>query len=119
MTVFGTFTSDGTIGTSLPKNIIAWNITGRTQDITHYTKANSAVMSAIGASSDGTSIRVAHAGGPLMLGIAGRRPTYVDAADFTNTTYPNGFADYCMGNFGVMGSRGPLMRAASYVVATK
>ena len=119
MTVFGTFTTDGTIGTLLPKNIIAWNITARTQDITNYSKANSAVMSAIGVSSDGTSISVAHAGGQLMLGIAGRRPTYVDVTDFTNTTYPNGFADYYMGNFGVMGSRGPLTRAASYVVATK
>lgn len=119
MTVFGTFTTDGTTGALAPKNIIAWNITARTQDITYYTKANSEVMSAIGVSSDGTTITVAHAGGQLMLGISGARPTYVDVADFTNKTYPNGFADYYMGNFGVTGSRGPLTRSASYIVATK
>ena len=121
MTLFGTLTTDGSIGTLLPKNIIAWNITARTQDITYYTKSNSAVMSAIGVSSDGTVMQVAHAGGQLTIGIAGRRPTYVTIADFTDPLYPNGFANYYMGNFGVMGDKSPLVgpRAPAATVARK
>ena len=108
MTMFGTFTTDGTIGPLLPRNIIAWNVTARTEDITYYTKTNSTVLSAIGVTSDGTVIRVDHAGGQFTIGIGGRRPTFVTIADFTDPTYPDGFANYCMGNFGVMGDKSPL-----------
>ena len=109
MTMFGTFTTDGTIGTLLPRNILAWNLTARTQDITYYTKANSTVLSAIGLTTDGMLMKVDHAGGQFMIGIGGRRPTYVTLADFTDPTYPNGFANYYMGNFGVMGDKSPLV----------
>lgn len=109
MTLFGTFTTDGTIGTLLPRNILAWNITARTQDITYYTKANSAVLSASGVTSDGTVMKVDHAGGQFTIGISGRRPTYVTLADFTDPMYPDGFANYYLGNFGVMGDKSPLV----------
>jgi len=121
MTMFGTFTTDGTLGTLLPQNILAWNITARTQDITYYTKANSAVLSAIGVTSDGTVMKVSHAGGQLKIGISGMRPTYVTVADFTDPTYPDGFANYYMGNFGVMGDKSPLTgpKAKGVAVARK
>lgn len=54
-----------------------------------------------------------------MIGIGGRRPTYITLADFTDQTYPNGFANYYMGNFGVMGDKVPLVgtRVKTYTVA--
>ena len=119
MAMFGTLTTDGTIGALTPKNIVAWNITARTQDITYYTKANSAVLSTIGVTTDGTVMRVDHAGGQFTIGVAGRRPTFVTVADFTDPTYPNGFANYYMGNFGVMGDKSPLTNGKSIIVARK
>jgi len=121
MTMFGTITTDGTIGALAPQNILAWNITARNQDITYYTKANSAVLNATGVTSDGTIIRVAHAGGQFNIGIGGRRPTFVTIADFTDPTYPNGFANYYMGSFGEMGSKSPLVgpNAKTFNVAHK
>lgn len=119
MTMFGAFTTDGTIGALLPKNIIAWNITARTQDVTYYTKANSAVMSTVGVTSDGTYMRVDHADGQFTIGIAGRRPTYVTIADFTDPAIPDGFSNYYMGNFGLMGDKSPLTKAKTFVVARK
>ncbi len=121
MKMFGTFTTDGTIGTLTPKNIVAWNITARTQDITYYTKANSAVLSVTGVTMDGTMIKVDHAGGQFALGIAGRRPTLVTIADFTDRAYPDGFANYYMGNFGIMGDKSPLVgpKAKTVTVARK
>jgi hypothetical protein len=111
MTMFGTITTDGTIGALTPQNIIAWNITARNQDITYYTKANSGVLNAIGVTTDGTYVKVARAGGQFNIGIGGRRPTFVTIADFTDPTYPDGFANYYMGNFGEMGNRAPLIAA--------
>jgi hypothetical protein len=108
MTMFGTITTDGTIGALLPQNIVAWKITARNQDITNYTKANTSVISAIGVTSDGTTIKVSHTGGQFSIGIPGARPTFVTIADFTDPTYPNGFANYYRGNYGVMGERTPL-----------
>lgn len=121
MTVCGTFTTDGTIGPLLPKNILFWKVTARTQDITYYTKANSAVMSAMGVMTDGTLLGVSHVGGQFTIGIAGMRPTYVTLADFTDPTYPDGFANYYMGNYGVMGDKSPLTgpKAKAVVVARK
>lgn len=77
------------------------------------------VLSAIGVTSEGTLIKVDHAGGQFTVGIGGRRPTFVTVADFTDPTYPNGFANHYMGNFGVMGDKSPLVgaRAKSYTVA--
>ena len=109
MTLFGTVTTDGTIGALTPQNIIAWNVTARNQDITYYTKANSAVLNAIGVSSNGLAIRVSRNGGQFNIGIAGRRPTFVTLADFTDPTYPDGFANYYMGNFGEMGNKAPMV----------
>jgi hypothetical protein len=121
MTMFGSITTDGTIGSLLPQNILAWNITARNQDITNYTKANSNVLSLIGVTSDGTLINVAHGGGQFTIGISSSRPTFVTLADFTDPSYPNGFANYYMGNFGIMGDRSPLVgpRAKTYTVARK
>lgn len=121
MTMFGTFTTDGTIGPLLPRNIIAWSITARTEDITYYTKTNSTVLSTIGVTSDGTVIKVDHVGGQFTIGIAGRRPTYVTIADFTDPAYADGFSNYYMGNFGVMGDNSPLVypRSKTVTVARK
>ncbi len=121
MTMYGTITTDGTVGALAPPNIVAWKITARNQDITDYTKANSVVLSATGVTSDGTVINVDHAGGQFTIGIGGRRPTFVTLADFTDATLPNGFANYYLGSFGVMGDRSPLVgsRAKTYTVAAK
>ena len=110
-------TTDGTIGALAPQNLIAWNITARNQDITHYTNTNSAVLNATGVSSDGVMMTVAHAGGQFSIGIAGARPTFVTLADFTDPTMPNGFANYYPGNYGVMGDKTPLTGQTSYAVA--
>lgn len=119
MKMFGTITTDGAAGLLQPQDLVAWQITARTQDIRTYTEANSSVLSAIGLWFDGTALRVAHAGGQFTIGIAGRRPTFVTLADFTDPSYPNGFANYYVGSFGVMGDKSPLVArtAASYVVA--
>lgn len=121
MTMFGTITTDGTIGALQPQNIIAWKVTARNQDITTYTKANSTVVSAIGVISNGTAVGVSHAGGQLQIGIPGMRPTYVTLADFTDPTYPDGYANYYRGNMGVMGDKSPLVTPTvkTYVVAKK
>jgi hypothetical protein len=108
MTMSGTLTTDGTIGALLPQNILAWSITARNKDITNYTKANSAMLATVGLSSDGTTMKVSHAGGQFQIGIAGARPTFVTIADFTDTTYPDGFANYYRGNYGAMGEKFPL-----------
>jgi len=117
MTMFGTITTDGTLGALAPQNLLAWTITARNQDITHYTNTNSTVRSAIGVSSDGLSITVDHAGGQFAIGIAGARPTFVTFADFTDPTMPNGFANYYRGNYGVMGDKTPLTGQKTYAVA--
>jgi hypothetical protein len=121
MTMFGTITTDGTIGALLPQNIVAWNITARNQDITNYTRANSAVLSTIGLTSDGATIKVSHAGGQFKIGIGGMRPTFVTFADFTDPTYSDGFANYYRGNYGVMGEKFPLTGpyAKTFTVARK
>ncbi|HZQ95284.1 MAG TPA: hypothetical protein VFA67_09780 [Candidatus Sulfotelmatobacter sp.] len=121
MTMFGTITTDGTIGMLQPQNILAWNITARNQDITNYTKANSSVMSVTGVVSNGTAIGVRHAGGQFQIGIPGMRPTFVTLADFTDPAYPDGFINYYRGNYGVMGDRSPLVLPATkfYLVAKK
>lgn len=120
MTMSGTFTTDGTIGPLAPANIVAWNITARIEDTATYTEANTRVMSVTGVSSDGTSIKVAHSGGQFVLGVPGFRPTFVTLADFTDPTYPNGYANYYMGNFGVMGEKFPLVgKAAVTYTVTK
>lgn len=118
MTMFGTVTTDGTIGPLSPANLVGWKITARMEDMATYTEANTQVISAIGVTSDGASIRVAHSGGQLVLGIPGFRPTFVTLADFTDPVYPNGFANYYLGNFGIMGEKFPLVgkAAATYKV---
>ncbi len=121
MIMFGTITTDGTIGPLLPKNIIARKITARNQDITYYTNANSTVLAATGVSSDGTKIKLDHAGGQFLIGVGGRRPTFVTLADFTDSTMPDGFANYYIGIWGVMGDRSPLLAptAKTYAVASR
>jgi hypothetical protein len=121
MTMFGTITTDGTIGPLLPQNLVAWNVTARNLDIRYYTKANSTILSAMGVTSDGTLIKVDHAGGQFTIGISGPRPTFVAIADFTDPTYPNGYASYYTGNFGVMGDKFPLIgtRVKTYTVAKR
>jgi len=109
VTLFGTITTDGTIGSLVPQNLIAWNITARMQQLTTYTPATTSVMAAIGVSYDGAKLVVAHAAGQFLIGAPGARPTYVTLADFTDPTRPNGFANYYLGNYGVMGEKTPLV----------
>ena len=109
MTMFGTMTTDGTIGLLLPQNILTWKVTARSQDIRIYTKLNTVVLAATGLSSNGTGIQVDRTVGQFMIGVGGRRPTYLTIADFTDPTQPNGFANYYVGTFGVMGDKSPLV----------
>jgi hypothetical protein len=69
---------------------------------------------------DGKVLEVAHAGGQLLIGVPGFRPTFVTLADFTDSTMPNGFANYYVGSFGEMGNTTPLVnrRATSRTVAS-
>ncbi|HZQ69116.1 MAG TPA: hypothetical protein VFA68_11410 [Terriglobales bacterium] len=119
MTIFGTVTTDGTVGALNPANFLAWNITARNQLITYYTEANSTVLNAAGITSDGLTLNVAHQGGKFNIGISATRPTFVTLADFTDPTTPNGFANYYLGNYGVMGEKTPLVgnNAKQYTVA--
>ncbi len=120
MRMFGTVTTDGTIGSLLPKNIVAWKVTARNQEFTYFTKANSSVMFANGVSTDGNVIKVDHnATSQLVIGFDGRRPTFVTLADFTDLSLPNGFANYYSGIFGLQGDKSPLVgpKAVSYIVA--
>ena len=118
MTMFGKVTTDGTTGPLQPQNIVAWTITARNEDITSYSNGNSVPLSVTGVSSDGISIMVDHAGGQFVIGIGGMRPTFVTLADFTDPSMPNGFANYYMGNYGVMGVKTPLVgkKAKAYSV---
>lgn len=119
MTMFGSITTDGTLGMLLPQNIIAWNITARNRDIRYYNKTNSTVLYATGLTTDGSLMKVAHAAGQLVIGIGGMRPTFVTLADFTDSNQPNGFVNYYVGNYGVMGEKYPLVPAKAlwYTVA--
>ena len=121
MTMFGSITTDGRIGTLSPQNIKAWNITARTQNIYYMAKTNSSLMAATRVSSSGTQLKVDHIGGQFIIGVPGRRPTFVTVADFTNPSYPNGFANYYVGSFGEMGIKAPLIRTTDtyYVAAQK
>lgn len=121
MTMSGTISTDGTVGTLQPQNIIAWKITALNQDIRFMDKASGArVISATEVSTDGKVLVVAHAGGQFVIGFPGFRPTFVTLADFTDPTMPNGFANYYVGMFGEMGNKTPLIntRMASRTVAT-
>jgi len=66
-------------------------------------------------------VKVDHAGGQFLIGIPGRRPTFVTLADFTDPSFPDGFANYYVGSFGVMGDKSPLVgsRAKTYTVTAK
>lgn len=118
MTMFGTITTDGTLGNLSPQNLKSWNITARTQSFYYLTKQNSVVMAIAGVSNSGTQLRVDHAAGQFVIGIPGARPTFATIADFTDPMYPDGFANYYVGHFGVMGQKWPLVgKADAYYVA--
>jgi hypothetical protein len=117
ITLFGTITTDGTIGMLAPQNLVAWKITARMQDIATYSPANTQVMAATGVSYDGVYLLVAHAGGQLRIGLPGARPTYVNLADFTDSKRPNGYANYYLGNYGVMGEKSPLVPSGAKMYA--
>ena len=124
MRIFGTITTDGTIGPLLPGNIIAWKITARNQDIRYFTDVNrsSSVLAATGISSDGNVIKIDHNGASqFTIGVGGFKPTFVTLADFTDLTMPNGFANYYTGINGLMGEKTPLVstKAAAYIFAKK
>ncbi len=60
--------------------------------------------------SQGTTLGVLRATpGQLVFGVPGMRPTFVTLADFTDPYYPDGFANYYVGNYGVMGEKTPLV----------
>jgi hypothetical protein len=119
--MLGSIVTDGTVGPLQPKNILAWKITARNQDIRNYTKANSGVLSAVGITAEPRYLKAGHAGGQLTIGIGGRRPTFVTIADFTDPMYPDGFANYYVGTQGVMGDKSPLVgpTAATYTFAAR
>jgi hypothetical protein len=120
VTMFGSLTTDGTVGSISPGNLIAWKITARMQQIDTYTPSTTQVMAANGVSFDGAKILVDRAGGQLQIGVPGARPTYVTLADFTDPTRPNGFANYYVGNYGVMGEKVRLIgNGVQFHVVTK
>lgn len=121
MTLFGTVTTDGTIGPLAAANFQTWRIVGREQDIQKYNETMSQVINALQVYSDNVTLSVAHNGGDFQIGIPmispRGRPLIVTLADFTDPTYPNGIASYYYGWQGLVGQRAPLTKKPMYVVA--
>ena len=121
MTMFGTITTDGTIGPLAAANFKSWRIVGRDQDIQKYNETNSQIINALQVYSDNVTLTVAHNGGDFQIGIPmitpRGRPLIVTLADFTDPAYPNGIASYYYGGQGLVGQRAPLTRNPMYVVA--
>jgi len=123
-TLFGTITTDGTVGSLAPNNFLAWHIVGRTQEIQSYNPTNSVIRNLAGTYADNTVLRADNFPNrnPGVLDI-GTAPTVnnpgisVNLADFSDPTYPGGIASYSNGNFGLVASKSPLTTRKSYVVA--
>ena len=139
--ISGTLTTDGTVGPLTSANIVDWNVkVVQTIDMV-WTEKDSNDLNISGVSTDGKKIHVATSpdgiqdGGTLYFsrgGSGGRIPTSAVLADFTQLshnlgyglgipTMPNGFVNYYMGNFGVMGDKTPLIgtRVQAYTVTVR
>jgi len=122
--VFGTFTTDGTVGPLAPHNFLAWHIVGRTRETQKYNPTNSIVRNVAGTYADNAVLRVDNYPnrnpGVLDIGTAPSRYNpgiSVNLADFTDPTYVGGIASYSNGNFGLLASKSPLTTRRSYAVA--
>lgn len=123
-TLFGTITTDGTVGPLAPNKFLAWHIVGRTQEIQSYNPTNSIIRNLGGTYADNTLLRADNFPNrnPGVLDI-GTAPTVnnpgisVNLADFTDPTYLGGIASYSIGNLGLVASKSPLTMRRSYVVA--
>ena len=123
MTMFGTITTDGTIGPLSPSNFKSWRIVGREQDIQSYNEKNSQILSALLVSSDNKTLTVANPGGILQIGIPTvsprGRPIMVTMADFTDPAYLNGVASFYYSWQGLVAAKSPLTAGTTWVVAHK
>jgi len=101
-TISGHLTTDGSVGTLGPANVLDWRITATSFDDTVYTKtasgANSSVLAgSTGFSSDGQTLSVAQPGGLLAIGVpagGGRRGAAAVLADFSAAAPKGGRAGY-------------------------
>jgi hypothetical protein len=123
-TLFGTITTDGTVGSLAPGNFLAWHIVGRTQEIQSYNPTNSIIRNLAGTYADNTVLRADNFPnrnpGVLDIGTApnvNNPGISVNLADFTDPMYLGGIASYSNGNFGLVASKSPLTTRKSYVVA--
>jgi hypothetical protein len=103
VTVFGTVSTDGTVGALTPANLVAWRLTVRTATRYDYTPANAPLtsLSRVAVTADGRRMRVATSpagnGGALAFG------TYapevgVHVANYSQSWTPGmGFAMYVYG----------------------
>jgi hypothetical protein len=123
-TLFGTITTDGTVGPLAPANFLAWHIVGRTQEIQRYNPINSIIRNLAGTYADNTVLRADNFPdrnpGVLDIGTApnvNNPGISVNLADFTDPMYVGGIASFSNGNFGLVASKSPLTTRKSYVVA--
>lgn len=123
-TLFGTITTDGTVGPLGSNNFVAWHIVGRTQDIRSFNSTNSQLLNVAGLFTDNSVLKVDNkvngSLGILEIGIPSKNPlllgTSVKIADFTDQSYIGGVASYFYGNFGLLAIKSPLTSKKSYVV---
>ena len=123
MTMFGTITTDGTISPLAAANFKSWHIVGRDQDIQNYNENNSQILNVLLVSSNNTTLTVANPGGMLQIGLpmvsVRGRPIMVTLADFTDPAYVNGVASYYYSWQGLVASKSPLTKDATWLAGHK
>jgi len=123
MTMFGTITTDGTVGPLAAANFKSWHIVGRDQDIQNYNENNSQILNVLLVSSNNTTLTVANPGGMLQIGLpmvsVRGRPIMVTLADFTDPAYVNGVASYYYSWQGLVASKSPLTKDATWLAGHK
>lgn len=106
VTVFGTVSTDGTVGTLTPANLVAWSVTVRQSSRYDYVpgQAGGPNLMGVSVSADGRKLRVATSpdgvndGGILAFGSFGPGPEYgVQVANFTGYYAAGGVAFYLAG----------------------
>lgn len=106
ITVFGTVSTDGTVGTLTPANLVAWTVTVRQSSRYDYFpgQAGGPNLMGVSVSADGRKLRVttspdgANDGGLLAFGSFGPGPEYgVQVANFTGPYAAGGVAFYLAG----------------------
>ena len=123
-TLFGTVTTDGTLGPLASNNFVAWHVVGRTQDIRSYNQTNSQILNLVGTFTDNSVLRIDNNPngnlGILEIGVPSRNPSLlgisVKLADFADPAYVGGVASYFYGNFGLQAAKSPLTTRKTYVV---